>query len=106
MLPQDQNTIFNKDELEYWKNKIFSIISVFLIVVSAPLFFFGAYMFYNNGETVKAIGEVLIYVIIAVVIMQRSLSLRFRRLFIVLILYFISILLLVATGANGAGMVN
>lgn len=105
LLPQDQNTIFNKDELEYWKNKIFSIISVFLIVVSAPLFFFGAYMFYNNGETVKAIGEVLIYVIIAVVIMQRSLSLRFRRLFIVLILYFISILLLVATGEKGAGMV-
>ena len=38
-LSQDQNTIFKKDELEYWKNKIFSIISIFLIVVCAPLFF-------------------------------------------------------------------
>jgi diguanylate cyclase (GGDEF)-like protein/PAS domain S-box-containing protein len=105
MLFEDQNSITNKDSLKYWKNRIFHIVAVLMLTCGAPLFFYGSYMFYSQGEIVYAIVEVFIYIIIAIVITRKSLSVRFRKFFITLALYFISLLLLITTGLMGAGMV-
>jgi diguanylate cyclase (GGDEF)-like protein/PAS domain S-box-containing protein len=105
ILFEDQNCISNKDSLKYWKNNIFKIIAVLMLTCGAPLFFYGAYMFYSLGQILYAIIEVFIYIIIAVVITRKSLSVRFRKFFITLALYFISLLLLITTGLTGAGMV-
>jgi hypothetical protein len=46
VLFKDQDIIYDKDGLEYWKSRIFYIISIFFIICGAPLLFYGAYLFY------------------------------------------------------------
>lgn len=101
----NQENVSNKNGQDYWKNRIFSNISIIMLVFGAPLLFFGAYMFYRHGNMVVAVFQILEYFIAAIVITQKSLSIRFRKLFIVLSLYLISVVLLITTGVMGAGMV-
>lgn len=105
VLFKDQGIIYDKDGLEYWKSRIFYILSIFFIICGAPLLFYGAYLFYMEGTVAEAITEASVYIIIILVITQKSLSLRLRKLFVVLILYFISLFILISTGVMGAGMV-
>lgn len=105
LLFKDQDVISNKDGLEYWKSQIFSILSLLMIIFGAPLLFFGAYMFYLHGQPIQAIIEVVSYFIITIVITQKSLSVVFRKFFVVFAIYLISILLLVSAGVMGAGLV-
>jgi len=105
ILFEDQNITSNKDSLKHWKNKIFYIIAVFMITFGAPLLFYGAYMFYRRGDIVYAISEILIYIIIVIVITRRSLSVKSRKIFIIVALYLISLFLLITAGILGGGMI-
>jgi diguanylate cyclase (GGDEF)-like protein/PAS domain S-box-containing protein len=101
----DQYIPPEKDTLKYWQGNVFYFISVFFIVCGAPLTFFGAYMFFISRFILYAIVEVLISIIIAIVITRKSLSIRFRKAFIVIALYSLSFLLLVSAGLFGSGLV-
>ena len=101
----NKNVLLDRNELEYWKNRIFYILSVFLLIFGAPLLFYGAYMFYVQGYSTYAILEITSYILIVAVILKKSLNFRFRRNFLIVTLYLISLLLLISTGKNGAGMV-
>jgi diguanylate cyclase (GGDEF)-like protein/PAS domain S-box-containing protein len=105
LLFENPDVVYDKSGVEYWKSKIFTLISACLIFLSAPLFFYGAYMFNETGDNLEAIIEIFIYFLIAEVLTQKSLSISFRKFFMVSILYSISITLLITTGVNGAGMV-
>jgi signal transduction histidine kinase/ActR/RegA family two-component response regulator len=106
VLFDDQNLISDKDSLKYWKDRIFYIIAVALLILGGPLLFFGAFMFYTQGfHIIYPIGEVLIYFIIVIVITRKSLSVSFKKIFINLVLYYISLMLLISTGVMGAGLV-
>lgn len=105
ILFEDQDITSNKDSLKYWKNKIFYIISVSMLTCGASLMFYGSYMFYSRGDIVYAIVEVMIYSIVATVITRKSLSVRFRKIFVAFALYFISLLLLLTAGLVGGGMI-
>jgi hypothetical protein len=102
---EEQDDSLNRDELLYWKNKIFFVISIFMIIFGAPMLFFGAYMFYKAGSPQYSIIEILMYFMNVVVITRKSLSTTFKKFFIISTLYSISILLLVTTGLMGGGMV-
>ncbi|MDP4088656.1 MAG: diguanylate cyclase [Bacillota bacterium] len=94
-----------EDSLKYWKNRIFCIVSVVFIVLGAPLFLYGAYMYFIRDYKVYSVIEILLYIVITTVITRKSLSLRGRKTFIVLILYSMSFFLLISTGMAGAGMI-
>lgn len=102
---ENQNDIYNKTGQEYWKNHIFSILSILIITLGAPLFLFSAYMFYIHGNTAIAIFQILEYITTSIVISRKSFSVESKKFFLVLNVYFISLLLLVTTGVMGAGMV-
>ena len=105
ILFQDGNVMADKDSQKYWKNRIFYMVAVAMITLGAPVLFYGAYMFYKQGETTYGRIEVLTYILMVIVITRRSLSVKSRSLFITLILYLISLLLLITTGLVGGGMV-
>ena len=101
----EQSFLVNKDEVKYWKNKIFFITSVTMLTIGAPLMFYGAYIFYSHGSTTYAIIEGLLYIISAVVVTNKSLSIKWKKYYITYVLYLISIFLLLTTGLRGGGMV-
>jgi len=105
ILIEDQDFLLNNEDLKYWKNKIFYITAVAMLILGAPLMFYGAYLFYREGDITFAIGEVLIYIISVIIITQKSFSIGFKKYYIIYVLYIISILLLITTGLMGAGMV-
>lgn len=105
MISEYQDRELDKDVLKYWKNKIFSMVSIFLITCGTPLLWYGAYMFYIHGDKIHAIVEILASIAMLLIITKKSLSINFRKVFAVSNLYFISILLLTNTGVYGAGMV-
>jgi diguanylate cyclase (GGDEF)-like protein/PAS domain S-box-containing protein len=101
----DQDVRLNKDSVKYWKDKIYHTVSFFLIFCGTPLLMYGSYMFYIGGYRTSAAAEFAAAVSIPVVTNMKSLSMNFKKLFVIAILYFISVLILVNTGAAGAGMV-
>jgi len=102
---EDSNIESYKEEQQYWKNKTFHIITIAMLTCGAILMFFGAYMYYSKGHAIIAISEICSYFIIASIITNKSLSINFRKVFISLALYTISIILLITTGAMGSGLV-
>lgn len=102
---KDQDNIYNKESAQYWKNEIFYFISMFILILGGPLLFFGAYMFLKDGWPIFAIAEVLTFFLLAGIITLKSISIASRKLIITLILYCWSLILLVAAGPVGGGMV-
>lgn|GEM_PF-3587780 len=105
ILLQDDHIISNKDTLKYWKNRIFLIISEAIITFGAILMIYGSYMFYSKGKAIYGVVEILMYIIIVIVVTRKSLRIKFRKIFINLALYLISLLLLITTGLMGGGMI-
>jgi diguanylate cyclase (GGDEF)-like protein/PAS domain S-box-containing protein len=104
-LIDEQSFLLNKGEVNYWKNRIFYITSFVMLIFGAPLMLFGGYMFYHSGDVGYGITEILFYTIGAIIITRKSISVKFKKLFIVFSLYTISIFLLLTTGLLGGGMV-
>lgn len=102
---KEQDFLLNKEDLLYWKNKIYYITAATMMLLGAPLMFYGAFLFYSQGDTAFAIVEVSIYIISIIIITRKTFSLRFKKYFMVYILYMISILLLLTTGFMGGGMI-
>lgn len=101
----DNKDITDIASLNYWKNRMYYIIAVVLLTIGGPLLFFGAFVYYFYGhKAAYAIIEMLTYFLYAVVITRKSLSVSFKKVFVILILYSFSLLLLVTTGPAGAGM--
>ncbi|PRR83690.1 sensor domain-containing diguanylate cyclase/phosphohydrolase [Clostridium vincentii] len=105
ILFEDENSISNKDTLKYWKDRIFYIVSVAVITCGGAIMFCVSYKVYSRGDTVHAIVEVLIYIIITIVITRKHLSVRVRKIFLTQVLYFRSILFLITTGLIGSGII-
>jgi diguanylate cyclase (GGDEF)-like protein len=101
----DDSIIANREEVKYWKNRIYYIAAAFLLVLGAPLMFFGAYVFYQTGELLNAVLEASFYLISALVISSKKIGYSAKKYFIIYNLYLISIFLLITTGNQGAGMV-
>lgn len=104
LLKEEENTS-SKDLLLHWKNKIFFIAAVAMIICGGPLMFFGAYHYDYHGEKIYGNIERVLYLLSVFVITRKALSIEIRKLYINLVLYLISIFLLITTGLMGSGMV-
>ncbi|MBU4439530.1 MAG: bifunctional diguanylate cyclase/phosphodiesterase [Acetobacterium sp.] len=92
--------------LEFWRNRIFSLLSFFLIVLGGPIMLYGAYLFYLAGSFALAGIEVAIFIIIAIAVYKKQMRMDIRKFLVILSIYCLSILLLVYTGPYGAGMIS
>lgn len=96
----------NEDQVDFWKQSLFSVIAALLILIGAPIFLFGAYMFYYDGRPNLAVIQVVYYIVLVVVLCQKNLSIRFRAFFLTFVVYSVSLLLIFVTGPRGAGMLG
>lgn len=92
--------------IEFWSNKIFSLLSFFLIFLGGPILLYGSYLFYTDGYAILAMVEAMVFVVIVFAIYKKKIRTDTRKFLIVLSIYVISIVLLVYTGPNGAGMIS
>ena len=100
-----ENLITNEEHMDYWKNIIFSTVSFSIILFGMPAFVYGAYLFLINNSHVLSVIEILLYLSICVVLTRKKVEIELRKLFLVTVIYSLSILLLLYTGETGAGMV-
>lgn len=92
-------------DLNYLKNHLFYDITFYFIVLGPVLFFYGAYLFYEEGKYVVAAIEFSLYFLSVIVLVNRKTNVRIKKLFFLLIGYFASVLVLIVAGPMGAGMV-
>lgn len=102
----DQSLLLSKDDTNYWKNKIFNIITFIILVVGSPLMILSAYAFYKNGDILFAASEVLWYVMCMIILMSKGMRIGTKKLCVTYVLYSLSIFLLISTGVMGAGMIS
>lgn len=105
-----QTTIIKKNgngfrDLNYLKNNLFYDITFYFILLGPILFFYGAYLFYEEGKYVVAAIEFSLYFFSVFVLVNRKINLRIKKLFFLLTGYFASVLVLIVAGPMGAGMV-
>lgn len=92
-------------DLNYLKNHLFDDITFYFILLGPILFFYGAYLFYEEGKYVVSTIEFSLYFISVFVLVSGKINLRIKKLFFLLTGYFASVLVLIVAGPMGAGMV-
>ncbi|WP_373481880.1 HD domain-containing phosphohydrolase [Acetobacterium sp.] len=92
-------------DLNYLKNHLFYEFSFYFILLGPILFFYGAYLFYEEGKYVVAAIEFVLYFLSVFVLVSRKINIRIKKLFFLLTGYFASVLVLIVAGPMGAGMV-
>ncbi|MBU4540146.1 MAG: EAL domain-containing protein [Firmicutes bacterium] len=104
----NQNAVASEDTtgIEFWSNKIFSLLSFFLIFLGGPILLYGSYLFYTDGYVILAMVEAMVFLVIVFAIYNKKLRTDTRKFLIILSIYVISIVLLVYTGPYGAGMIS
>lgn len=108
------NTVIGRDAavrdditgIEFWRNKIFSLLSFFLVFLGAPILLYGSYLFYGGGYPLLAIVEVMVCLVIIMAIYNKKIATDTRKFMVILSVYVISIVLLIYTGPYGAGMIS
>lgn len=104
----NQNAVASEDTtgIEFWSNKIFSLLSFFLIFLGGPILLYGSYLFYTDGYVILAMVEAMVFLVIVFAIYKKKMRTDTRKFLIILSIYVISIVLLVYTGPYGAGMIS
>lgn len=104
-ISDDVSFIASREEAKYWKNRIYYITAGIMLVFGGPLMFLGAYVFLRTGKPLEAGLELSFYLISVVVLSNKRLKYKIKKLYIVYALYQVSIFLLGSAGNLGAGMV-
>lgn len=104
----NQNAVASEDTtgIEFWSNKIFSLLSFFLIFLGGPILLYGSYLFYTDGYVILAMVEAMVFFVIVFAIYKKKMRTDTRKFLIILSIYVISVVLLVYTGPYGAGMIS
>ncbi|MBU4440522.1 MAG: diguanylate cyclase, partial [Firmicutes bacterium] len=104
--PSDDETINNGDrDLNYLKNQLFYTVAFYFIILGPILFFYGAYLFYQEGKFVVATIEFTLYFLSLVVLINQRININIKKIYLISMGYFASLLVLIVAGPMGAGMV-
>lgn len=95
----------SKNELEYWKNYMFSLLSAFILYAAVPLLFIGAITFYIQNYYIYAMVQMLFAFVLYITLTLKRIKINTRKIIVISTLYAYSTLLLLTTGAAGAGFV-
>ncbi|WKY48776.1 EAL domain-containing protein [Eubacteriaceae bacterium ES3] len=100
---EDDETIIT---LKILKNRIYAILSLLIVIFSGPVLFYGAYLFYQNGQHLFAFLEILVYLVISLSVFLPAIRVSVKKIILVMCTYFFSLILLFNTGPMGAGMIS
>ncbi|MBI4858402.1 MAG: diguanylate cyclase [Acetobacterium woodii] len=104
--PSNDETISNGDrDLNYLKNQLFYTVAFYFVILGPILFFYGAYLFYQEGKFVVATIEFTLYFLSLMVLISQSININIKKIYLVSMGYFASLLVLIVAGPMGAGMV-
>ena len=92
--------------IEFWKNRIFSLLSFSLVFLCGPILIYGAYLFYTSGSPLLAMIEASIFGVILYAVSKKKMRIATRKYIVIISIYVISIVLLIYTGPMGAGMIS
>lgn len=92
------------EDLSFWQDKIFSYVVLGLIYVLGPLMIFGSYMFYQDGNVLSAISELVIFTALCLIVVTKNITLAQRKFLVLVVLYSLGVFLLIETGPKGAGL--
>ena len=90
--------------LVFWRHLTFFAFAVFVLFCTPVLFVIGAVQFLREGRVLEAVVQMLIYVPVAILLTRKKLSLDLRKMISILFLESYSVLLLLYTGPDGAGL--
>lgn len=105
LIHNQDEVLYGKEDLQYWRNRVFYVILAVILFMGAPLISYGAYLFFQEGNVEYAISEIVIYMIIVGIEFSKRFSLRTKKHCLILVQYLISIFLLITTGVYGTGLI-
>ena len=82
----EKSLFHDEDQLTFWKNTIFSVVSFFTILLGGPAFLLGAALFFYEGDYLLSMTEIAIYIGIIAVTTRKKWSIQVRVAFIILAL--------------------
>lgn len=91
--------------LEFWRSKIFSLFVDIILMFATPLFVWGAYLFYVQGNYIAAGLEIAFLALIVSIVKCEKINEKKRRILGISILYISGLFLLIFAGNLGCGMV-
>lgn len=92
--------------IEFWKNRIFSLLSFSLVFLCGPILIYGSYLFYSSGKTLLAVIEASVFAVIVFAVSKKKMKIDTRKFIVIFSIYVISIVLLIYTGPLGAGLIS
>ncbi len=101
----EESFLVQREEVKYWKNKIYYITSAAILTLAAPLMIYATYLVYLTGDIIVATIELLLYITCIIVISSKKLSITAKKFYIAYGFYITSIILLLTTDTMGIGMV-
>lgn len=97
---------YNRDELDYWQSKIFSLAAIGVIILFTPLALLGFIELVAQGHIYSATLIIFLYLFIVTFIICKKIKISIRKYFIASALYLAGIEVLIAIGPRGGGLVS
>lgn len=92
-------------DVVYWRDRLFTTFSIYFIPISFLALIPGVWMSVRSGLYFVGAFDILAAASITLVIFNRNLSLIFRKAFVVTVIYLLAILLTLALGLFGPGII-
>lgn len=95
-----------QDALDYWQTKLFKRLLFIIGYFGLPLLPLGAIFFIKGGDYLYGLIEIFFAVVILFVIKTEKISIDLKKIFIIILMYLVSVMVLLLTGVIGAGFVS
>jgi PAS domain S-box-containing protein len=92
-------------DITYWRDKIYITFSIYFIPISFIALIPGVWMALKDSMFFVAISDLLAAFTIAMVIFNRKISLSFKKIFVVSVLYLLALMLISTLGLFGPGII-
>lgn len=99
------NNINRKEDITYWRERLFTKFITYLLPTCFIALVPGVIMAFKNGYLFIAISDITVVTAIGFVSLNAKMNLYFRKVFVVVILYFLSIILIINLSLLGPGII-
>jgi|GEM_PF-6100951 len=96
----------DKGTLNYWRDRVFCLFGILIIVFVGPIFILGSFFFIKYNYLLFAIVQFCTYLIITLIFFLKKIKISIRAFIVLLVLYGYCIFLLLSVGSVGAGLVS
>lgn len=94
----------NLNALEYWRNKLFSTIMVYMAPLSIFALIPGIALSFASGKQVLGTFDLLVFLLIVFISFNGRLSIVIRKILFIMVLYGLSVILIYYLGSVGPGL--